>query len=143
MVKLGDSGSHNLYYVKSENNKKQPNVLIHNKFLSDEKQLAIDLLKWCCAVYRLTPDSPRLAYFASRWRVLEKIDREKREGIFSESIKTAPIIDARHIKYGLAAIEACREYSRPTKAQILEPTTKPIKSKKSIPSRKRINQIDT
>ena len=65
---------------------------------------AIDLIRWVLAVAKLPADSPRFAYYVSRWRVPEKISAAKNDGSFDEAVKNCPPYDPSWVRLVPAAI---------------------------------------
>lgn len=112
--------SYNLYYVKSKDEKRGQtnNNQYHShvaKLLSDEKMERYRVLQWCLVVAHLEPDSPRLAYYVSRWRVPEKIASALANGTFDEIVKGCRSIDLRHLPAAAAALEEWEKYRAPSK----------------------------
>ncbi len=119
-----------LYYVKSDSDesghdadqndirKNKNNAAMHEKvhsLFSSEQQEAIDLIRWVYAVARLPADSPRFAWYVSRWAVPDKIARAKAAGTFENSIRNCPPIDPAWIRLVPAALEECHRFSESIK----------------------------
>lgn len=108
-----DDGKHDLTLIKVAKKIADDNEAMSVHYidrLSNEQKTALDVLKWCYAVARLPPDSPRLNYYVTWWNVLGKIDHAKTKGTFNETIARCPYIGLEHLPAGLAAIEAWREW---------------------------------
>jgi hypothetical protein len=82
---------------------------------SDSQNDAIDLIRWVMAVARLQADSPRFAWYVSRWRVPEKIAKAKAAGNFHEFIANCPPIDPSWVRFVPAALDAYSKFIEPTK----------------------------
>lgn len=104
---------------------------------SQEQRESVDLIRWVFAVAGLRADSPRFAYYVSRWRVPEKIAAAKKAGTFAESIARCPPIDPAWIRFVPAALEAYRAFIAPTARP---PANTRASSGNSRPARKRIRR---
>jgi hypothetical protein len=121
-------GTQPLYYVKSqgeekeqhpENSEKSDNRSKINKTvheihpLSEKEKQALLVLQWCLVVARIEPDSPRLAWYCSRWNVPEKIAAAADAGTLADTLAACPQIDRKHLPAGIAAVAAWHEYLQP------------------------------
>lgn len=105
---------------------------------SKDQAEAVDLIRWVFAVAGIRADSPRFAYYVSRWRVPEKIAAAKKAGTFSESIARCPPIDPDWIRFVPAALEAYRAFIAPTARP---PTNTRASSGNARPERKQTRRI--
>lgn len=105
-----------LYYVKSSENRNGrddnagPMKNVHS-IASQEKLDALDLIRWVFAVARIPADSPRFAYYVSRWDVPNKIARAKAAGTFAEMVKNCPPIDPAWVRFVPAALAECAAFA--------------------------------
>lgn len=60
---------------------------------SQERKTAIDIIRWTYAVAGIRPDSPRFAYYVSRWNVPFKVSRAISAGTFADTVKNCPPLD--------------------------------------------------
>lgn len=81
-----------------------------HKITSPEQEEAVDLIRWVYAVARLPADSPRFAWYVSRWVVPEKIARAKDNGTFDELTRNCPPIAPDWIRFVPAALQAYRDF---------------------------------
>jgi|GEM_PF-6664962 len=84
---------------------------LHCLALSEEKKSALVVLQWCLMVARLQPDSPRLAWYVSRWNVPGKIAAAARDGTLDATLADCPPIDLCHLPAALAAIAESDRYN--------------------------------
>lgn len=77
---------------------------------SEEKQTAINIIRWCYAVSDLRADSPRFAYYVSRWDVPAKVASAIAAGTFDELTANCPPIDPAWVRFVPAALEAHRQF---------------------------------
>lgn len=95
---------------------KTPEMLTHSTIAhfpcSIEKQQALNIVKWTYAAAKLPADSPRFAYYVSRWNVPEKIERAITAGTFDEITADCPPIDPSWIRFVPAALEEWRAFQR-------------------------------
>ncbi|MGV0950463.1 MAG: hypothetical protein ACOYB3_07285 [Azonexus sp.] len=108
-----------LHYVKSASNKvcctddsKKNRDTVHS-ITSKSQNDAVDLIRWCLAVTRLPADSPRFAWYVSRWLVPEKIAAAKKAGTFSATVANCPPIDPAWVRFVPAALEAYKAFTAP------------------------------
>lgn len=80
-----------------------------------EHQQAIDIIKWTYSVAKLPADSPRFAYYVSRWDVPSKIEHAKQSGRFAEIMTKCPPIDPAWIRLVPAALEECSRFAESIK----------------------------
>ena len=85
---------------------------VHHIALSEENRTALRVLQWCLCVAKIAPDSPRLAYYVSRWNVPGKIEAAIASGSFADAIADCPAIDLCHLPAALAAIEESDRYNK-------------------------------
>lgn len=78
---------------------------------SDEKQTAIKIIQWCYVVANLRADSPRFAYYVSRWDVPGKVARAIAAGTFDDLTAQCPPIDPAWVRFVPAALEAHRLFT--------------------------------
>lgn len=131
-----------LYYVnsnqyaksdddQSDSSKNINNAAMHkniHSFFSKEKQDALDLIRWVFAVARLPADSPRFAWYVSRWLVPEKIAAAKLDGTFDDLVKTCPPIDPAWLRFVPGALA---EYRKFTEQYFTPPETRASSSTKA------------
>ncbi|WP_265942489.1 hypothetical protein [Dechloromonas sp. A34] len=128
---------HNTNYAKLQRTKKSgqsaplPNV---HFITSKDQNTAIDLIRWVLAVAGIRADSPRFAYYVSRWRVPEKIFAAKKAGTFTESIANCPPIDPAWVRFVPDAITEYQAFANP---QPRPPTNKGASSATQRPARNR------
>lgn len=60
---------------------------------SQSQDEAVDLIRWVLAVAGIPADSPRFAYYFSRWCIPDKVAAAKAAGTFADTIKNCPPID--------------------------------------------------
>lgn len=127
------------YYVKSQaaQSEREPECeiakhkpisrnTVHHIALSEENRTALRVLQWCLCVAKIAPDSPRLAYYVSRWNVPGKIDAALADGSFAAVIAECPVIDLCHLPAALAALAESNRYNkRATPSAILVDSEKP------------------
>jgi hypothetical protein len=89
---------------------------VHN-IISNDRADALDLVKWVFAVANIRADSPRFAYYVSRWNVPEKIATAKAAGTFAALIATCPPIDPDWLRFVPNALDECRRFSAEISAQ--------------------------
>lgn len=77
---------------------------------SHERNEALDIVKWVYAVAKLPADSPRFAWYVSRWDVPNKIARAKADGTFADLTANCPPIDPAWTRFVPEAIEAHRQF---------------------------------
>jgi len=65
------------------------------------------------AVAKLPADSPRFAWYVSRWDVPNKIARAITDGTFDDAIANCPPIDPAWVCFVPAALEAHRQFTAP------------------------------
>lgn len=117
-----------LYYVKSQGGKNEQQTKNDEKPdngfqsknnvhritpMSEKEELARLVLQWCLVVARIAPDSPRLAWYCSRWNVPGKIADAAAAGTLADTLAGCPPIDRKHLPAGIAAIAAWHEYQQP------------------------------
>ena len=116
----GFTKSHNLYYVNSRKNEKSgeynagqmKNVHVITSQINLE---AVDLIKWVFAVARIPADSPRFAYYVSRWDVPGKIALAKAAGTYADTVKNCPPIDPAWVRFVPAALAECAAFDELTR----------------------------
>lgn len=81
---------------------------------SEAQKTAIDLIRWVFAVANIRADSPRFAYYVSRWRVPEKITAAKQADTFDQLTANCPPIDPGWIRLVPPALDAYRDFIKPT-----------------------------
>ena len=59
------------------------------------------LLKWMLCVPKLRTNSPRFAYYADNWNVLEKIRRFVESGEFASIVKDCPAFSSEELRAAL------------------------------------------
>lgn len=89
---------------------KQPTGQITHFPTSNERQSALNIIQWCMAVAKLPADSPRFAYYVSRWDVPGKVARAISDGSFSAAVANCPPIDPAWVRFVPAALEAHRQF---------------------------------
>ena len=106
--------AHNLYYVKS------CVAIIHDMRFKKYQRIetAERLLKWMLCVPKLRTNSPRFAYYADNWNVLEKIRRFVESGEFASIVKDCPAFSSEELR---AALDILTDPTRPTSRAILQP----------------------
>lgn len=73
--------------------------------LKIKQQTAINIIRWCLAVPKLRPDSPRFAYYVSRWDVPTKIAKAIKDGTFEDTCKEADFYNPAWVQFIPAALE--------------------------------------
>ena len=113
---------HNTNYAKCRSVKKAartgPMKNIHD-ITSKERTEQLDVVRWVYAVAGLPADSPRFAWYVSRWRVPEKIAKAKAEGTFESAVSKCKPISPDWLRFAPAAIDAYREFIAPKTPTIL------------------------
>lgn len=102
------------YQRKCSNDATKKNNRVHS-ITSLEQEEALDIIRWTFAVAKLPADSPRFAWYVSRWAVPEKIARAKAAGTFDNSIRNCPPIDPAWIRLVPAALEECSRFAESIK----------------------------
>lgn len=119
-----------LYYVKYDSAKDGssynagPLKNVHC-ITSQSQDEAIDLIRWVLAVAGIPADSPRFAYYFSRWRIPDKVAAAKAAGTFADTIKNCPPIDPAWVRLIPAAMA---EYHAFTTAHQINQPNKPASS---------------
>lgn len=90
------------------------NCLHTHDITSQDQKEAVDLIRWVFAVANIRADSPRFAYYVSRWRVPEKIATAKKAGTFKDIIANCPPIDPAWIRFVPDALKAYRDFITPS-----------------------------
>lgn len=91
---------------------KQPiNNIVHFP-TSRERNDALDIIRWCMTVPKIPADSPRFAYYVSRWDVPTKIDRARCSGTLDAILANCPPIDPAWTRFVPAALAAWREFQQ-------------------------------
>jgi len=93
--------------------KKEPNGQIMHFPTSNDREFALSIIRWCMAVPKIQADSPRFAYYVSRWAVPEKVARALADGTFDELTANCPPIDPGWVRFVPAALEAYRQFTAP------------------------------
>ena len=89
---------------------KNPTGQITHFPTSHERETAFNIIRWCMAVAKLPADSPRFAYYVSRWDVPGKIARAISDGSFDAAVANCPPIDPAWVRFVPAALEAHRQF---------------------------------
>lgn len=89
---------------------KEPNGQIIHFPTSNEREFALSIIRWCMAVPKIQADSPRFAYYVSRWDVPGKVARAIAAGTFDEITANCPPIDPAWVRFVPAALEAHRQF---------------------------------
>lgn len=79
-----------------------PNILHFPS--SKERSDELDIIRWCYAVAGIAADSPRFAYYVSRWDVPGKIAKTKASGTFDTIISNCPPINPAWVRFVPAAL---------------------------------------
>lgn len=131
MVAFLDPGNtHNFYYVKCDSAKNGsgynagPLKNVHS-ITSQSQNEAVDLIRWALAVAGIPADSPRFAYYFSRWRIPDKVAAAKAAGTFADTIKNCPPINPAWVRLIPAAMA---EYHAFTTAHQINQPNKPASS---------------
>lgn len=82
---------------------------------SENQAEALDLVKWVFAVANIRADSPRFAYYVSRWNVPDKIATAKAAGTFADLIAKCPPIDPAWLRLVPAALMELEHYNEEIK----------------------------
>jgi len=99
---------------KTDNHHQTKKIVVHELYpLSDKEKEALLVLQWCLVIARIQPDSPRLAWYCSRWHVPEKVAAAAAAGTLDSTLATCPTIDRKHLPAGIAAVAAWHDYLRP------------------------------
>lgn len=77
---------------------------------SQDRSTAFNIIRWCMAVAQLPADSPRFAYYVSRWDVPNKVARAIADGSYDDAVSNCPPIDPAWVRFVPAAIEAHRQF---------------------------------
>lgn len=131
--------AHNLYYVKSGTHRSEktgtgkkicrqldvsqnahgdiPNncgpVEKLHVITSQEQEKAVEIIRWVYSVAKMPADSPRFAYYVSRWRVPEKIEAAREAGILTEILEKSPPIDPSWVRFVPAALAEYEAFTKP------------------------------
>jgi transcriptional regulator with XRE-family HTH domain len=116
-----------LHYVKRPQHKKtdegETAKNIHS-IASPDQENALDIVKWCYGLAHIPADSPRFAYYVSRWNVPEKVARARQAGTLHALLLQCPPIDPDWLRLVPAALEEWRRFTRQTRP----PTAKQARS---------------
>ena len=87
---------------------------------SQERKDALNIIRWTLAVAGIYADSPRFAYYVSRWDVPNKIRRAIADGTFDDTVANCPPIDPAWVRFVPGALEAHRQFIAPKTKTITE-----------------------
>jgi len=79
---------------------------------SKERDDELAIIRWCIAVPNIRADSPRFAYYVSRWDVPGKIDRARCTGTLDDILANCPPIDPAWVRFVPAALAEWRAFQQ-------------------------------
>ena len=103
-------GVHSANYAQHEPSQ---NPLIAHFPTSKELKTAFDIIRWTLAVAGIAANSPRFAYYVSRWDVPGKVARAHATDTFNTITANCPPIDPAWFRFVPAALAEHRAFTAP------------------------------